>query len=255
MVTSNLMVHQGARLVEIAELRAIKAPPAEGRWHPVSHGTVLTRVVETLAQAGYEVRKQSLALSRGDHRFFGTLDLAAPLADGVSLAVGVRNSTDKSFPLGFCAGNRVFVCDNLAFRSELLVRKKHTLNGERRFADAIGNAVARLSDFKQVEAERVRLLQTTEVSPELADSLILRAYERGIISTPLLPLVLKEWREPSFEEFRPRTAWSLLNAFTTALSDRAKADPHRFAVTTMRLNHHLLEWKPTDGETRQATAS
>jgi hypothetical protein len=254
MVTSNLILHRGARLVGLDELRAVKAPPAEGRWHPVAHGTVLQRVTETLAQAGYGVLKQSLALSRGDHRFFGTLDLSAPLAAGVSLAVGVRNSTDKSFPLGFCAGNRVTVCDNLAFRSELLVRKKHTLNGQRRFAEAIGNAVARLADFKRVEAERVRLLQTTEVSPELADSLILRAFERGIISTPALPLVLREWREPSFEEFRPRTAWSLLNAFTTALGDRAKADPHKFAVQTMRLNHHLLEWKPTDAEAPTQTA-
>jgi hypothetical protein len=33
------------------------------------------------------------------------------LCPGVSLAVGIRNSWDQSFPLGFCAGARVFVCD------------------------------------------------------------------------------------------------------------------------------------------------
>jgi len=244
MVTSNLMLHKGARLVEIDELRTVKAPPAEGRWHPVSHGTVLTRVVETLAQAGYEVRKQSLALSRGDHRFFGTLDLAAPLADGVSLAVGVRNSTDKSFPLGFCAGNRVFVCDNLAFHSELMVKRKHTRFGEQRFANAIADAVTALQGFREMEAQRLRRLMNTELREEQADSFILRAFEKGIISTYQLPAVLKEWRSPSFEEFQPRTAWSLLNAFTTVLRDRAEKQPQSFMVQTMRLNH-LLEARET----------
>ena len=70
---------------------------------------------------------------RDGSRFFGTLDLASPLAERTSLCVGIRNSTDQSFPLGFVAGSRVFVCDNLAFRSELMVRRKHTLHGERDF--------------------------------------------------------------------------------------------------------------------------
>jgi hypothetical protein len=124
------------------------------------------------------------------------------------------------------------------------VKRKHTTHGERRFSEAIALAVARLDDFRQVEAERIRVLQYKELSPELADSLILRAYERGIISSHALPKVLKEWREPSFEEFQPRTAWSLLNACTRVLAERAKTAPNEFAVQTMRLNHHLLDWKP-----------
>jgi hypothetical protein len=62
--------------------------------------------------------------------------------------VGVRNSVDKSFPLGFCAGARVFICDNLAFRSELLVKRPHTINGERRFNQAIAEAVSQLSSLR-----------------------------------------------------------------------------------------------------------
>jgi hypothetical protein len=231
-------------LVSEEELREYNAPPPEGRWFPIAHQDVLTKVKETLHEAGYEVERQKLALARNDHRFFGTLDLKTSLATGVTLAVGVRNSTDKSFPLGFCAGSRVFVCDNLAFCSELVVKRKHTRFGEQRFADAIANAVTALQGFREMESQRLRKLMNTELREEQADSFILRAFERGIISTLQLPAVLKEWRSPSFEEFKPRTAWSLLNAFTTVLRDRAEKQPQSFMVQTMRLNH-LLEARET----------
>jgi hypothetical protein len=43
------------------------------------------------------------------------------------------------------------VCDNLAFRAELLVRRKHTINGMRAFGTAIAGAVASLTSFKEAE--------------------------------------------------------------------------------------------------------
>ncbi len=245
-VTSTLCLHAGARHVTPEELAAVKAPPPEGRWFPLPHGAVLSRVKQTLGEAGYEIRREQLGLSRNDARFFGVLDLGTALTPGVTLAVGVRNSTDKSFPLGFCAGNRVFCCDNLAFRAELLVRKKHTRYGEQRFAQAIAEAVTRLSDFKEAEAARITAMQQREVTAAVADSLILRAFEKGIVSAPLLPGVIKQWREPGFDDFRARTYWSLFNAFTAVLGDRAKSNPHQFAVTTMRLSAHL---DPAAGET------
>jgi hypothetical protein len=197
---------------------------------------VLDVVRCTLQEVGYEVRGEYLGLSREGARFFGTLDLGTNVAQGVTLAVGIRNSVDKSFPLGFCAGNRVLVCDNLAFRSELLVRRKHTVNGERNFVNAIASAVSALNQFREAEGERIKRFRETSLREEQADALILRAYERGIVGARELPKVLREWRNPPFEEFRPRTAWSLLNAFTGALRERALVQPARFAVQTMRLN-------------------
>lgn len=238
-MSTSLCLHRGGRVVEVDELNSIAAPPPEGRWFPLSHGKVLTKVQETLTDAGYAIERQQLGLSADNARFFGVMDLTMPLVPGVTLAVGVRNSIDKSFPIGFCAGSRVFCCDNLAFRSELLVRKKHTRFGEMRFAAAIGEAVVRLDQFKADEAARVGLMQATQVPDETADSLILRAFEKGIVSTPVLPNVIREWREPSYEDFQPRTLWSLFNAFTTALAERAQANPHSYAVQTMRLSAHL----------------
>ena len=60
---STLVLHCGARHVDVQELAAVKTPPAEGRWHPVSHVAVVRRVKQTLAEAGYAVRRQQLGLS------------------------------------------------------------------------------------------------------------------------------------------------------------------------------------------------
>lgn len=241
MAESHLVLHRGARSVTLGELAAYRTPPPQGRWYPVAHARVAETVKATLREAGYAVKKEQYGVMRDGSRFFGTLDLATPLTEGVSLAVGVRNSVDKSFPLGFAAGSRVFVCDNLAFRSELLVRRKHTLHGERDFVRNIAGAVGGLRSFKEAEAERIRRFATTELTADQADALILRAYERGIVGAHQLAGVIHHWRNPSHEEFRPRTVWSLLNAFTAAMKRRAVEQPHAHAVATMQLNGLLAD--------------
>ncbi len=174
-----------------------------------------------------------------DSAQFGTMDLSTELTpDGmVTLAVGIRSSYDRSFPLGFCAGNRVFCCDNLAFRAELMVRRKHTLNGIARFSADIAGAVMQLGSFREAEAARIAAMAQEDMSAERADSLILRAaVERGIIPLRSIPHVVREWREPRHEVFQPRTAWSLFNAFTASFSTLQSTNPAELARRTMRLS-------------------
>jgi hypothetical protein len=238
-LTTSLITHCGARVVTREELNRVEPPPATATWFPVKHSLVIDTVSQSLQEAGFRIERTQFALSRSDARLFATMDLASPLASGVNLAVGIRNSIDKSLPLGFVAGARVFVCDNMAFRSELLVTRKHTRNGATRFQEAICQATQSLVQFRDVEAQRIRRFQALELPDVRADSVMLRAYEHGVVSHRLLPQVIKEWRTPSFEEFSERTAWSLLNAFTTSLGGRLKTNPQQFAALTIRLQDLL----------------
>ena len=209
---------------------------------PIKHTTVIDTAVSTLAEAGYTVAKQRLALSSQGSRFFGVLDLSNELTkDGtVTLAVGIRSSYDKSYPLGFCAGSRVFVCDNLAFRADLMVKRKHTVNGAAHFSNDIANSVMNLCSFKEAEATRITTMQEAGITDERAESLMLRAcLAKGIIAQRMLPEVWREWREPGHEAFQPRTAWSLLNAFTSVLRPLQERNPADLARRTMRL-HALM---------------
>ncbi len=237
--------------MELPELEVVEPPPPTATWFPLKHSTVLNRVKDTLVGSGYAISREAFALSADNHRFFGTLDLAAPIMDGITLSVGLRNSTDKTFPIQFCCGERVFVCDNLAFSSETIIARKHTRFGERRFNDALSRAVLGLRQYQDVAQKRIEMLQHIDLSEDAANSYLLQAAEKGVIGWRLLPQVIQEWREPKHEAFQPRTAWSLFNAFTEALKERQMVQPARAATETIGLQRLLLGQK---AETIDVTA-
>lgn len=232
---SNMILHKGSRIVTREELAQVPVPSSTDTWFPISHAAVLDRVRGTMCEAGFAIERESLALSRSNSRFFGTLDLETGLSAGVKLCVGIRNSLDKSFPLAMCAGHRVMVCDNLAFSSEIVVNRKHTRFGETRFGEAICKAVQSLGQFQEAESARIAHLEATQIPDVAAESLMLRAYERSLISYRQLPGLIRGWREPPFEEFKPRTLWSLWNAFTAAIADVQRSSPQRYWATTIAL--------------------
>jgi len=102
----------------------------EGRWHPISHDTVLGTVKVTLGESGYEVKSEKLALNGKGTRFFGTLDLATPIATGVTLAVGIRNSTDKSFRSVSAAARMSSFATISRFELTCLSKETHRKRGQ-----------------------------------------------------------------------------------------------------------------------------
>lgn len=241
MSQSTLIDHgaRGAREVTKAELIAIEAPPATATWFPTPHHAVLDRVSETLDGAGFRIAKSQLLVSNHDQRFFGVLDLQSDIADGVSLSIGIRNSNDQSFPIGFCCGSRVFVCSNLSFHSEVIIARRHTKFGVDRYQEALTLAVQGLHQFQVNENQRIAQLQQRELTEEAAHSLILKAFLADIVSTRTLQPVIDEWQKPSYSEFEPRTAWSLHNAFTHVLKARQRTSPQRAALQAIQLNRLL----------------
>lgn len=237
-MNGQLILHRGARYVDRKELDSVPAPPSTRSWHPLRHGQVLATVQNTLVSNGYNVRSMKLGLSKDNQQFFGVIDLDHQLATGVTLAVGVRNSVNKTFPLGFVAGGKCIVCDNLCFRSELLVKRKHTRFGMTKFASDIGDAVDRLGQFKMNEADRIQQFQKKELADQEAESLILRCFEQGIVSGPILPTVIAEWRNPS-HQWGEKTLWTLENCCIFALAELAERNPARFATLTIRLTNML----------------
>lgn len=120
------------------------------------------------------------------------------------------------------------------------MRRKHTVNGMRSFSTSISAAVASLASFKEAEQDRIRRMAELELSPAQASHVILSAYRRGVISSLQLPHVCEAWEEPTHDEFKPRTVWSLFNEFTDVLKPRAVASPQAFVAQTIRLNGLML---------------
>ncbi len=55
---------------------------------------------------------------------------------------------------------------------------------------------------------------------------MVEAVKANLLPASRLPKVIEAWEEPRHEEFAPRTAWSLFNAFTEV----QKAAPSRAQV-------------------------
>lgn len=133
------------------------------------------------------------------------------------------------------------VCDNLAFRSEIVVARKHTKFGQMRYQEAIAKAVGTLPQFREKEQERVTRFQAAAITDDRAEALMLRSFEKKIVSYRMLPAVIEAWRKPAHEEFAARTLWSLEQCFTGVLASVQKSNPQRFASLTIRLQDLLLQ--------------
>jgi hypothetical protein len=62
--------------------------------------------------------------------------------------------------------------------------------------------------------DEISAMKVRELPPALAHHLMVEAIKGNVVPASRLPKVIEAWEEPKHEEFRPRTAWSLFNAFT-----------------------------------------
>jgi hypothetical protein len=188
---------------------------------PIPHLRVQKLVRDTLQNHGYEITGESHALGRFGQRYFGLFqvtnqDLVGNHPD-CSWMVGVRNSHDKAFPAAVAAGTRVFVCDNLSFSGAIKIAHKHTSKVLQKLPELVDQGIDRLALAYKEHAERIEAYQDFTIKDSRASFIIMRAFESGIISTTKLSAVWNQWVNPSHEDFKPRNAWSLFNAFTEVL--------------------------------------
>lgn len=241
-----LTLHMDSENVEREELKALPAPPATETWQPVSHGHFDALVRDSLHRAGIEVAQSSYGLSMPTeegfrHRLFAVLETRNHLLDGqVGLVIGLRNSTDQSMAAGLVYGHRVFVCDNMAFAGEYVIRRKHTARILEDLPSLIDRGVGQF--FEQAQRQRILIerLQNREMDDKDACFAMIEGAAKRIIPYSAIRDVRKEWHAPGHEAFAPRTGWSLYNCFTEAMK---RYVPETAAERTLRLTgffHGLL---------------
>jgi hypothetical protein len=211
-----MLLHCGAKLVNRNSLYEVPTPKATRTWFPLSHTAVLNEIELQLRSCAFEITEETHALSHNGDRYFGVLSVSLPnrSIDDFGFVVGLRNSHDQTYPAGLVAGTRVFVCDNLAFSGEVRISRKHTRFAERDLRHLTARAVGQLGNKLADLDRRVLHYKETKIRDPRAHDIIVRAVDAQAITTGQIAEVLREWRTPSHEEFKPRSAWSLFNAFT-----------------------------------------
>lgn len=199
------------------QLAAMLPPQPQGRFHtPVAHIELIQMleysVKETLKA---EVRSEQFAVRKDGAMLFGVMSLTYRERDDLSAAIGFRHSNDRSMSLQFVAGMSVFVCDNMVMRGDtIFLREKHdvrTLNLQAQLTAGLGVYAKQVA---MLESE-TDALRTTLLDDNAAKAFILDAFvKHHVMPINLMSDVVTAYFEPPHAEFKPRTAWSLHNAFT-----------------------------------------
>ncbi len=236
-----ILARRGDRKVTREQLSHIATPPETPTHKPIPHASLLFMLEGLLGASGYRVASEQLAVNRAGSRFFGVLTLHTDVIDGeVKLVVGVRSSWDKSVAYGLAGGTRTVCCSNLVLAGDIIshVRRKHTLHGRSAFASATRAALGLLPGYREREAGRIGAFQRANVSDREASHLIFSAYRERMLPHRYLGPVWDHWQEPR-HDFGGKTAYRLLQAFTSALSRQSERNIRSYAVATTRLVDHL----------------
>lgn len=210
-----LVVHRGGWSATKADLAAVPVPEPTESYHPVPYGRFIEEVELHVPRFGLSVRSSQFALAREGGQMFGVLTCSNGIPDcDYALAIGVRNSYDRSLAVGLTLGSRVFCCDNLAFSGEVTMHRKHTVNVFRDLPDLIYRMLSQVSAMRGRTDGEIAAMKVRELPPAHAHHLMIEAIRANVLPASRLPKVIEAWEEPRHEEFTPRTAWSLFNAFT-----------------------------------------
>lgn len=227
----NLVLHCGANELPRADLARVPVPAATRSYNPLPYADFVNIVEDQLASIGFRFGEQSYAINKKarDHRtgellpnvkgskFFGIAELLnGSNSDVNALVVGLRSSLDMSIAPSIAFGSQVFVCDNLSFTGEVVIKRKQTTYGRIELPALINEAVQGVAIMRDNQNRRFEHYQETTINKRTAGAVIVEMYRRGIVNTSRLGKVIEQYDEPA-HDFGGRTAWRLFNATTEAL--------------------------------------
>lgn len=228
----NLTLHCGGHKVESHEIMHVPTPPATDTWFPIPHTALIERLRGLVVDAGMNIVEEVHALARDGQRYFGLFQVEGvpnfAAADTIGTVIGLRNSHDKSFPAGICAGNAPFLCDNLSMSNEIKIARRHTRFIMRDLPNLLAGAFGKLQNAWGNQAQRIERYRTVEIDNLTAHDLIVKAFRAGGISKTQLADVVDQWHTPEHAEWgSEKNLWGLHNAFTNVLRGNIIALPKR----------------------------
>jgi Domain of unknown function (DUF932) len=212
-----LMAHVGASKLARPELAQILPPEPTDTFKPIAHAELVRQVIEGLSFRHINVVRDEYAVTEDGMKLFGIMDLETTF-EGCRFSLGLRNANDKSMRLGLTVGYRVFICDNMAFHGDFTpVLAKHSKHFN--LQDAIDMGLGRMQRNFDPMRKQVEGWRANQLTDGQAKTIIYDAYLDEELALPrhLLRPIHDGYFNPQYEEFSPRTLWSLTNSFTSAL--------------------------------------
>ena len=206
-------------LISREELVNVRTPDATDSFTPIAHSFLVDQTLEALDRAGYSVTEEKHALARFGQRYFGGFQIAGPdiNSEERKLVLGLRNSHDRTFAASICVGNRMIVCENLCFSSDIKLARRHTTNILRDIPRVLSEAIGRLfSQWTDMET-RINSYKNAEIGFDQACALSIQLAEAKALPAREVFPVTQEFKAPRHPEFNTPTLWNLYNSVTENL--------------------------------------
>ena len=233
---STLSVGRDAQYVDRNGLMNLPLPQATSTHQPIAHVEIVEKLIETLSFRHIQVVAEQYAISKDGMRCFGTLELNNEW-DGMTYAIGFKNSNDKSCRLGMTVGMRVQVCSNLMLMGDYTpVFKKHSKSLD--LIDTLSIGVDKMQRSFEPMQGKIMTWKHTKLSVKEAQLLIYRAYLENKFPMQAMKQTHQEFFNPSYEEFEGRSLFSLHNAFTTSFK---QLNAMRMYQETARLGNYFQQ--------------
>jgi hypothetical protein len=228
-------------LVDFDQVVNVPTPPVEYRkkenangeraisYQPVSHHSLVDQTKNRLTENGFTIQDEVHSLARSNQHYFGLFAVDHPnrVNSDRGCVVGIRNSHDKTFPAGLCAGDAPFVCDNLIFTNTIKLARRHTRNILNDLDFTINRALGKLFGFWNSQDARIEAYKNMSIGNVLANDLIVKAAQvKALPKTKILD-VANQWQSSDHVEFKDRNVNSLYNAFTEVYKGNLIALPNR----------------------------
>ena len=205
--------------MDFTRLHEVKTPAATDSFQPIAHSRLVDLTREAIGRAGLAILEEEHATARDDQNYFGGFSLSGPDISGTDrqIVLGLRNSHSKQFAASICVGNRMLVCENLCFSSDIKLARRHTTNImndlPRVLADAVGRVVSHWNDM----GNRIETYKQTEISRDRAADLLIDLVDAKAFPARDIYNAVQEFRNPRHDEFKGGTLWTLYNSITENL--------------------------------------
>lgn len=227
---STLCLHSGAEIAQREALIEIPVPSATRSYCPVEHFKLLDLIEKAVGTQNHVIDNLEIGIQsvkRGEDTIPGAkmfaimrLKTDGPSGDdNLRLDIGIRNSYDKSVAVGIVAGASVFVCDNMMITGEIQAVRKHTPNVWQDILPMVTAVLMMANKQHELDQQMRSMFMDNDITTGDGMDLLGSMAAHGYISyaggnSSMFAIALREWQEPTFEDFHPRNIWSLYNACT-----------------------------------------
>lgn len=235
-------------------------PEPTHTYQPFSNEELVLMINQVAKMYGMTLSNEKLDMDHKGMRFFGvyTVEGFDFFGGQIRLTIGFCNSYNRSMSGRMCIGGDVMVCSNSCFYAYTdeetgingMAMAEHRPGIHDGLFQKIKASFDGIEEFRNKQEMFYGHLSERPLSQEEAYHMIIKAAQANVVNKTRILKVAEEWdwqeRGPENDieekervwhpEFKPRTAYSLFNAFTEVQKDQMQANLVNTSINTMGLS-------------------